>query len=98
MGKLVTEIRHEALMFRLIDAGQETFSEAKYSILNGFISGYLFAVSGRSFAVLDLGNMSGDRLFWAGNPDAVKNTRQCIGRGVQPLAAIDALMTGDTSC
>jgi hypothetical protein len=98
LGRVLLEVRHSALMFRLVGAETEGGSEGKSALISGFISGYLQAVSGHPFSVLDIGSQGKDRLFWAGNPKAVSHVERDVGQGTLPLAAIDALTTGGVTC
>lgn len=98
MGKVVLEIRQNALLFRLLEGEEAIYSEGLAMLLSGFLSGYLRVVSGYSFHVLDLGTLGADRLFWAANPGAVNDVKRAIGSGKQPLEAIDALGSGDALC
>jgi hypothetical protein len=99
MGRIYLEIRHDALVFRIIGGYSKEATDAKIAILLGFITGYLTVVSGHPFAALDLGEKDGDRLVWVGNPDAVKQVRRSMSKGRPPLAAIDDLeMGGSVSC
>ena len=98
MGRVLVEIRHHALVFRLTGGPHDDIAETNAAILGGFLTGYLGAVSGHPFAVLDLGLHGRDRLFWAGNPDAVDQARRAIENGDAPLAVIDALTRGDALC
>jgi hypothetical protein len=94
MGRVRVEIRRDALMFRTSLNMDDPASGGQWAMLAGFLSGYLTGLTGLPFAVLDLGNQAADRLFWAGNPETARVVESRIDDGSDPLAVVDAAMTG----
>lgn len=97
MGRVQVEIRGDALMFRTIEDADGSLS-GMYTLLQGFLSGYLTALTGNPFTVLDLGPSGSDHLFWALSPDAAEVAQAQIERGDDPLLVIDTAMTRRAAC
>lgn len=89
-GRLSIELHGDALLFRL---ASEHVKDGCHAILNGFLSGYLEAITGKPFEVLlirenyDLGT----KMLWAGNPSAAIELESQLEKGLEPMLAIEKL-------
>ena len=99
MGRVILEVRQNALLFRVTSKTLSPFSKGNAAMLEGFISGYLSVIMGQQFKVLELGDIKGDHLFFAGNETAVTTIQTALNAGTKPLAAVDGLMAErDAAC
>lgn len=98
LGRVRLEIRGDALMFRVTDEPLLEKRPGTRTLLQGFLSGYLTALTGRPFTVLDLGQVHEDRLFWALNPGVAEVAQAKIENGEDPMAVVDAALGGRPSC
>lgn len=98
MGRIRLEIRQDALLLRASQGGGESEDTGAWSLLAGFLSGYLSGLSGHPFDVIDLGEDSSERLFFAVNPEAAEAARAALQAGETPMDVVDGLMTRRPSC
>jgi hypothetical protein len=98
MGRLRVEIRGDAMLFRTEMENNDESAQGTWTLLGGFLSGYLSGLTGLPFAVLDLGPISQGRLFWAGNPKTAVAVQSRLDAGSAPFAAVDEAATGGLSC
>ncbi|MCP4674060.1 MAG: hypothetical protein GY854_00770 [Deltaproteobacteria bacterium] len=94
MGRVSVEVYGDALMFRAYTEGMQQGTDGRDALLGGFLAGFIGALTTDSFDVLMIEQAAESRLFWAGNPDAVKRVRRWIEDGIEPLAAIGRLSKG----
>ncbi len=94
MGRVSVEIYGDALMFRAQVEGKQDASDGRDALLSGFLAGFVSALTTESFDVLLIDQAAQSKLFWAGNPDAVRRVRRWIEDGIEPLAAIGRLSKG----
>ncbi len=98
LGRVQLEIRGDALLFRAAENVEPRERAGTRTLLQGFLSGYLTALTGHPFTVLDLGLSDGRRLFWAVNPEAAAAVQAEIEKGTDPMAVVDAAMGGRLAC
>ncbi len=98
MGRLRVEFRGDAMLFRVESSFASDSSEGVFTLFGGFLSGYLSALTGLPFQVLNLGGVSGGNLFWAGNPETAAAVRNRLNAGVAPFAAMDEAATRGLPC
>ena len=99
LGSIRLEIRRDALLFRTsLGASDEAADGGERTLLAGFLSGYLSALVGRPFEILDLGTEGSERLFWALSPEVAPEARAALDSGIAALVVVDATLTGRPSC
>ena len=98
LGCIKLEIRRDALLFRSSLGTTDSSTDGQRTLLTGFLAGYLSALTGRLFEIVDLGNDGSERLFWALSPEAAPDARAALESGAAPLAVVDATLTGRPEC
>ncbi len=89
MGRALVEIVGDALMFKIETKDTAPDNHSRSTLLAGFISGYLSAVSGHPFVAMDLGITDDNkRMFWAGNPHAADLINEEAASGCDPAVAV----------
>jgi hypothetical protein len=94
-GRVSLHIRQDALLLTVESqpGGPVEHPPGRYA-LQGFVAGYLEAVSGHPFVALPLGLGESGYLLWVGNPTAAHRIQRAIDDGIGPMEAVDVLMTG----
>ena len=98
LGCIRLEIRRDALLFRWSLGASDAPLEGERTLLIGFLSGYLSALSGRPFEIVDLGTEGSERLFWALSPETAPKVRAALETGVAPFAVVETTLTGRPEC